>query len=117
MSTSEVHYLPKVIHPNENIIGAVYGHSRNGFAIILATDKRIIFLDKKPLYVVEDEITYGVVSGVSFGHAGIGSTVILHTRIKDYKFQTLNKQCAKGFVKAIEERCVEYNGGVSNDPY
>lgn len=117
LATSEAHYLPRIIHPDENIVGVIYGHSKNGFAMILATDKRIIFLDKKPFFVIEDEITYSVVSGVSHGQAGIGSTVILHTRIKDYKFQTLNERCARGFVAAIEQRCVEYDVPIANNHF
>ncbi len=107
LGTSESRHLPKMIHAGENIVGVVYGMSKDGFVMMLATDKRILFIDKKPFFVNEDEITFDVVSGITHGHAGIGSTVTLHTRIRDYQIKTLNERCAHGFVMAVETKCVE----------
>lgn len=103
----ESRYLPHIIHDSEHIGGMVYGHHKDGFAVIVATDMRVIFLDKKPLFINEDEITYRAVSGVSFNHAGPGAMVTLHTKIKDYPIQTLNERCAEKFVEYIEARCLE----------
>jgi hypothetical protein len=100
-------YVPHIIHPDETIKGTVYGRFESGNAMLIATDRRVIFLDKKPMYVNEDEVTYNIVSGVDFGHVGIGATVTLHTRVKDYKIRTLNEACAKNFVSYIESRCLE----------
>lgn len=107
LAHSESHYLPRLIHPDEQIGGVVYGHHQDGFAMLVATDRKIIFLDKKPFFVNEDEITYYVVSGVSYSHAGFGSNVTLHTRVKDYSIQTFNQNCAEKFIAYIEERCLE----------
>lgn len=107
LGTAESRHLPNVIHPGENIRGVVYGISKDGFVMMLVTDKRILFIDKKPFFVNEDEVTFDVVSGITHGHAGIGSTVTLHTRIRDYQIKTLNERCARGFVEAVEASCVE----------
>lgn len=107
LGTSESRHLPNVIHPNETITGVVYGLSRDGFVMMIATDKRILYIDKKPFFVNEDEVTFDVVSGITHGHAGIGSTVTLHTRIRDYQIKTFNEHCAHGFVEAVEASCVE----------
>jgi len=107
LSTMESHYLPKVIHDDEPIGGVVYGFHADGFVMLVATDRRIIFLDRKPLFTNEDEVNYRVVSGVNLSHAGLGTTVVLHTRIKDYSLVTFNKKCAEGFVDFIEARSVE----------
>jgi hypothetical protein len=106
----ESRYLPHIIHPDEHIGGVVCGYNDNGFAMLVATDRRIIFLDKKPLFVEEDEVNYKVVSGVKFSHAGIGSVVTLHTRIKDYAVRTLNQKTARNFVEYIESRSLEREG-------
>jgi len=103
----ESRYLPHIIHPDEHIGGAIGGYNDNGFAMLVATDRRIIFLDKKPLFIEEDEVTYNVVSGVKFTHAGFGSIVTLHTRIKDYALRTLNQKAALNFVEYIESRSLE----------
>lgn len=107
----EARYLPRIIHSFEHIGGVVYGHHKDGFAILVATNKRVIFLDKKPLFVNEDEISYRAVSGVNISHAGPGLTVTLHTKIKDYTIQTFNEKSAQIFVSYIESRSLELNNG------
>lgn len=114
LSTREAEYLPTIINFDEHIRGVVSGHHPDDFAMLVATDSRILFLDKKPLFENEDEITYDVVSGVSFGHTGFGSTVTLHTRIKDYPNRTYNQKCARGFVEYIETRCVAHKNRGEN---
>lgn len=110
MSSEECISLPELIHSDEHIGGVVYGFHHDGFAMLVATDQRVLFYDKKPLFDNMDDIKYGVVSGVSFGHAGIGSTVTLHTKIKDYKLRTFNQKCALNFTRYIETRCLMNNG-------
>lgn len=114
--TSESHYLPRVIHSDEHIGGVVYGFNENGFVMLVATNWRVVYLDKKPLFINKDEINYGAVSGVKFSHAGLGSTVTLHTRVKDFIIQTFNQKCAKHFVDYIEELAFQ-NSNVNNYIY
>lgn len=119
LMTSESQYLPKIIHQNEKLGAVIYGRHSDGFAMLVATDRRVIFLDKKPFFVNEDEITYDVISGVRFTHAGMGNTVTLHTRIKDYAIKTLNEQCAERFVEYIEATCLDrnYQQGATDDQF
>lgn len=101
-------YLPHVIHPYETIGGAVYGRNdKQGAVMLIATDRRVIFLDKKPLFVNEDEVTYRMVSGIDYAQAGFGCSVTLHTRVKDYTVHTLNKKAAQNFVEYIEKQRLE----------
>jgi PH (Pleckstrin Homology) domain-containing protein len=104
---AESKYLPKIIQSDEPITGVVYGHHEDGYAMLVATDRRVIFLDKKPLFTNQDDIDYGVVSGVSNGHGTFANTVTLHTRVKDYAIKTHNRKCALGFVRFIEN-LIEY---------
>lgn len=101
-------YLFHVIHANEEIGGIVYGHSLTGSSMLIATDQRVVFLDKKPFFFNEDEVRYDLVGGVSFSHVGAASTVTLHTRIQDYTIKTFNNKCAQGFVDYIETKVLEH---------
>lgn len=104
----ESHALPFFVHPGEKITGVVYGrYKRNegreiGRGLFVATDQRVLFVDKKPLYVRSDEITYEVISGVSYSRVTLAGTVILHTRMGDISIRTFNHTCARTFVKAVE---------------
>lgn len=107
----ESRYLPTIIHPTEQIGGVVYGRSNKNYVMLVATDRRVLFLDKKMLFVSRDEATYDVVSGVSYSHAGPSSIVTLHTRIRDYSIRTYNQRCADSFVRYIESRVLEHKQG------
>lgn len=100
-------HVPQIIHSDEHIKGVIYGYQLDGFVMLLATDRRVVFLDKKLFYVNEDEIGYDSVIGVGVNRIGSGSTVTLHTRVKDYVIRTFNKKCAAQFVEYIEKRCLE----------
>ncbi len=105
--SQEGRYLPRIIHQDETIGGAVYGWLNGESVMLIATDRRVLFIDKKPLFIHEDEITYDVVSGVSFSHAGLGSLITLHTRIRDYAVRTYNQKALQIFVDYIEKRCLD----------
>ncbi len=107
LESMETTYLPKIINSEEHIKGAVFGLQDSSFVMLIATDWRIIFLDRKPMFTSQDEVNYGVVNGVSLSYGGIGTTVTLHTRIKDFHVVTLNPKTAHGFVDYVEARSME----------
>jgi general stress protein 26 len=107
LRTPEAKELVRVLHSDEHIGGVIYGRYASGLAWLIATDSRVIFMDKKPLHTTMDELTYDVVSGVKSMHAGLVASVTLHTRVNDYAFRYVNKRCAQIFVKFIESRRLE----------
>ena len=106
------HFLPQVIHEDEHIMGCVYGRGIHGRAMLIATDKRVIYLDRKPMYTSTDELTYDVVSGVRRSTQTLFSAVELHTRIGNYLLRYVNPDCARIFVEYIEKR-VEHLSSLS----
>lgn len=106
----EVQYLPGILRENEHIQGSVFGKYDQGRGVLVATDQRVLFIDKKPLFLHVDEVTYALVGGVTFTKAIFNGYVTLHTRIGDYKLRTFNFKNAANFVDFIEAKCVEARG-------
>lgn len=107
----ETDRLPSIIHQDERIGGVVYGRTTGekiGSAMLVATDKRIIFLDVKPFFMTFDEVSYDVVAGIKDTNAGPFAGIILHTRVRDYGLRFVNKRCASIFVEYIESH-IELN--------
>lgn len=101
----EAQHIAPLIHDDEHIGGAIYGQTRDGeMAYLIATNKRVIFYDRKPFYSTFDEFTYDVVAGVKMNRAGISAAVVLHSRIRDYSLRFVNIKRAKIFVKYIEDK-------------
>ncbi len=109
----EAKYLPKVIHEDESIGGVVYGRYKNGSGMLIATNKRVIFLDRKPLFVTNEEVTYDVVSGLELDVRGMLSSITLHTRVKDFVLLYVNQTCATQFKAFVEQIRLEKNGAVT----
>lgn len=104
---AEARHMPEVIHEDEHIGGVVYGRYEGGSGTIVATDKRVLFLDFKPFYRSIDEIHYDVVSGVSVNKQDGYAGVVLHTRLGDYKLRFVNLKCANHFAKFMEKKSQE----------
>lgn len=100
----ETDHLPEIIHNDEHIKGVVYGRLEESLdsVMLVATDKRVLFVDCKPFYKNSDEITYEVVAGVKLSTVGPFAGIVLHTRVKDYALRFVNVVCAQTFTKYIE---------------
>jgi hypothetical protein len=104
---SESRYLPKILHPHEHVEAVIYGQHNSSSAMMIATDERIIYLDKKPMAELFDEVSYEVVSGIEFDIHMFFATVVLHTAVKNYDFKMVNLRCAEKFARHIEKHRLE----------
>lgn len=116
-------YLPNLIHEREHVKAVVYGRYSEGKnsppyieGMLVATDRRIIFLDHKPGYTKMDEMTYDVIAGVKKTAIGLFQAVTLHSRLGDYTLRFVNARCASNFVRYVERRQVEAEGADSALP-
>jgi general stress protein 26 len=108
-------YLPRALHKDERIMAAVFGRRKEsegffGFVegLLVATDKRILFLDHRPGYTTIDEISYDVVSGVNITSTIFYASIILFTKIANYKLSFANHESAQRFVDYIENRVLDH---------
>jgi len=112
MTKFSVRYAYKVIHKDEHIMGAIYGRYKEeggssfNEGMLIATDKRVLFLDHKPGFTKTDEMTYDVLSGITKTTA-LFSAVTLRTRLGDYTLRFTNPRCATIFAKYVEKRRIE----------
>lgn len=104
-------YYLAVIHHDEHIMGSVFGRYKYGETIgrgaLIATDQRVIFLDKKPLFVHYDEITFMIIGSVTYTHTAFVGFVTLHTRLGDFQLRTFNQRNAYNFCRYIEDMCLQ----------
>lgn len=106
-----VQHLPRLIHTDEHLEAVVCGwETALGTALLVSTDRRIIFIVKKLFFIRDDEIGFKSVRGVSYVHSPLVAGVVLHTQIGDYNVKTLNRQCVETFMKSIERHGLEGAG-------
>ena len=108
-------YLPRVLHADERIMAALFGRMKEsegffGFVegLLVATDRRVLFLDHRPGYTTTDEVSYDVVSGVNISSTIFNSSVTLFTKIANYKLSFVDHDAAQKFADYIESRVLEH---------
>jgi len=105
----ETRYISQVLREGEVMLGAIYGKyeklnlPKTGRGLLIITDRRILLVDKKPLFLQYDEIKFDMVSGVQYGKALIGEAVTLNTRMGNVVMRTFNDRCARHFVETVED--------------
>jgi hypothetical protein len=117
----ETHSLPQLMQPGETILGVVYGRYRHsdgrpvGRGMLAATDKRLVLVDKKPLFLHVDEITYEVVSGITYSATAAAKIVTVNTRMGDIRMRVLSKRSFDNFVTAVEQEMYKARKGGDDD--
>lgn len=106
-------YIPTIIRPDEHIKAAVYGHHRTGVGIfgyevglLIATDKRILYIVHRPGFTTMDEMNRDYITGVTMIKAGIFASVTLYTRLANYVISFARPKAAKHFVETVERMSV-----------
>ncbi len=108
MRKFSIRYLPKIIDKDEHIRGVVYGRYTDSMGTLkynagslVATDKRVMFIDHKPGLTIRNDLIFESITGVKLLTA-IFSNVTLYTKQGDFNLRFVNPNCAKIFVKYIE---------------
>lgn len=84
----ELRELCEILLPGEIIAQAVNGQYEAGFAMLVATDFRILLIDKKPKYLTLKDIRYDMITELDFSGRMVNSTIRIYTPNKELKFTT-----------------------------
>ena len=97
---SEVRELDKILMSDEVISQCVNGEYSNGFAMLLATNHRILLVDKKPLlYLTVEDMRFELITDFNYSHRLVNATICISTPNKSLTFTSWNK---KGLRKLLE---------------
>jgi len=109
MLLPETKALPGILAEDERLEGVVYGryHINKGpnvsRGLLAITDRRILLIDKKPLFLRYDDLSFVIVSGILYGQSALCEEVTLATRMGDVSFRTFNRACASQFARAVDQ--------------
>lgn len=101
---AEIKELPKILFENEKIKHLIIGRYEGGFALLCATDHRVLLIDKKPFYLTLEDIRYDMVSDVQYNHRLIDASLRLGTMHKTITFIGYNQAKLRQFTNYIQEQ-------------
>ena len=63
---TELKQLRRILNPGEIINQCVFGYYQGGSGLLVATDERVLLIDKRPFYLYVEDHDYASVSSVDF---------------------------------------------------
>ncbi len=87
---SEVRELCEILLPGETIAAAVNGQYDAGFAMLVATDFRVLMIDKKPKYLTLKDIRFDMITELDYSNRLMDSTIRIFTPNRELRFTALN---------------------------
>ena len=89
---AELQELPHILLPDEEIYELVNGLYEGGFALVVATNVRLLLVDKKPMkYLTVEDIRFDMISEIDYSHRLFGAEIHISTGFKDLHFRSYNQ--------------------------
>lgn len=103
---AEVRELPNIILPEEEIFECVNGTYEGGFALLVATDVRVLLIDKKPFnYLTVEDLRFDMINEIDYNHRALGAYVDISTGNRDLKFRSYNQPRLRRLIGHVQ-RCM-----------
>jgi hypothetical protein len=106
---SEVAELHQIILPDETIYECVNGTYEGGFALLVATDIRLLLVDKKPLnFLKVEDLRFDMINEIDYNHRMMGATINVTTGSKSLNFRSYNKERLRKLIGHVQH-CMAQN--------
>lgn len=100
---AEVRELPNIILPDEEIFECVNGIYEGGFALLVATDVRVLLIDKKPLnYLTVEDLRFDMINEIDYNHRALGAYVEISTGNRELKFRSYNQPRLRKLISHVQ---------------
>lgn len=105
---TEVRELQNIILPDEEIYECVNGIYEGGFAMLLATDVRVLLVDKKPLnYLTVEDLRFDMINEIDYSHRLIGANIRISAGETNLKFTSINQPRLRKLIGHVQQCMAE----------
>lgn len=103
----EIRELCHILMDGEVIAQAVNGRYENGFAMLCATDHRLLLIDKKPMFLTLEDVRFDMIAEIDFNNQLFDSTVKIITPNRNLVFTTPSQQRLRKILNYTQQRVSE----------
>jgi len=103
----EVRELLQILHDDEVMTNVTTGRYEGGYAMLLATDRRLLLIDKKIWYLSLEDVRFDMISEIDYHARLLDSTVFIRTINKVLRFTSIHQVSLRSLVKYVQERVME----------
>lgn len=108
---AEVRELSNALAADEKIIQAINGHYEGGFGLLVATNHKLLLVDRKPMFLTLDAISYGMIQEISLNYRLLNSTLHIWTSNKCLDFSSWNHAKAREILDYAQRSIVSVHTG------
>lgn len=101
---AELKELPHIIHDGEQISECVNGFYEGGVALLVATELRVLLIDKKPFnFLTVEDLRFDMINEIDYSHRLFGASIIISTGSKTLRFSSLNQGRLRHLITLVQE--------------
>lgn len=104
---AEIRELRHVLVEGEQIRHCLNGRYEGGFAVLCATDRRLLLVDKKIMFLSLEDVRYDMISEVDFDHRLIDATVHICTVNKKVNFTSWKATNLRQLTAFVQDKVME----------
>jgi hypothetical protein len=114
---AEIHELQHVLMDHEKIIALACGRYFGSFALLVATDQRLLLIDKRVFFMNLEDTRYDMISEIDYNSQAYNATVTIHTINKVHKFTSIkHKQQLRELTNYVQRRVSELRNAPQTEP-
>jgi len=105
---TEIRELPHILLENEEVYEVVNGLYEGGFALLVATDVRVLLVDKKPLnYLTVEDLRFDMINELDYSHRLLGAHISISAGSKYLKFTSYNQKKLRKLIGHVQQCMAE----------
>ncbi|MBX4197136.1 PH domain-containing protein [Candidatus Saccharibacteria bacterium] len=94
---------------HEKIIALACGRYFGSFALLVATDQRLLLIDKRVFFMTIEDTRYDMISEIDYNSQVYSATVTVYTLNKTHKFNTIKyKRELRELTTYVQRRVMEF---------
>lgn len=101
---SEIEVLRQLIEPGEFIVQCVYGYYQGGSGLLVATDKRLLLIDKRPFYLYVENHGYESVTQIDFMAHMLQGVLYFQADLKKFVFKSISDARLAKLCRYVQEK-------------
>lgn len=112
---TEVTELKEILLPDEKIFELANGFYEGGFALVVATDIRVLLIDKKPMkYLTVEDLRFDMINEIDYNHRLVGATISIATGNRTLRFTSLNKERLRRLITHVQNCMADFKRQQNN---
>lgn len=105
---AEISELPNILLDDEKVFECVNGMYEGGFALLCATNLRLLLIDKKPMkFLTVEDLRFDMINQIDYSHRLMGARINVSAGNKNLKFTSYNQQRLRKLINHIQHRMAE----------